>query len=88
MPPQRRKTPLNVDVSPSSNAEMSALFKKLNRCNVKPVALSLTKEFADQFIAKSRGVPVVSDLLETVNLDLQYRDLLRKMYRCAARHFK
>ena len=50
---------------------MSAFFDK-------PVALSLTKDYADQFVAKSRSVPVVSDLLETVNLELQYPELLRK----------
>ena len=78
---QGRRTPLNFDARPSSTAEtaeMSALFEKLNRCNVKPVALSLTKDYADQFVAKSRSVPVVSDLFETVNLELQYPDLLRK----------
>ena len=75
---QGRKTPLNVDARPSSTAEMSAFFDKLNQCNVKPVALSLTKDYADQFVAKSRSVPVVSDLFETVNLELQYPELLRK----------
>ena len=75
---QGRKTRLNVDARPSSTTEMSAFFDKLNPCNVKPVALSLTKDYADQFVAKSRSVPVVSDLFETVNLELQYPELLRK----------
>ena len=57
---------------------MSAFFIKLNQCNVKPVALSLTKDYADQFVEKSRSVFVVSDLFETVNLELQYPELMRK----------
>ena len=60
---------------------MSAFFGKLN---IKPVALSPTKDNADQFVEKSRRVPVVSDLFETLNLELQYPELLRK---CAARQF-
>lgn len=48
-----------------SQAEMTSLFEKLNDCKIKPVTLSLTDQYADQFIAKSRTVPVVSDLFET-----------------------
>ena len=57
---------------------MSALFEKLNQCKIKPVALSLVNNYADQFVAKSRTVPVVSDLFETENLDLECPDLLKK----------
>ncbi|CAH3177579.1 unnamed protein product, partial [Porites lobata] len=64
-----------VGVDPAS---IPTFFDKLNQCNVKPVALSLIKDYADQFVAKSRSVPVVSDLFETVNLELQYPELLRK----------
>ena len=42
------------------------------------MALSLVNNYADQFVAKSRTVPVVSDLFETENLDLEYPDLLKK----------
>ena len=38
----------------------------------------MTDEYADQFIAKSRTIPVVSDLFETENLDLDYHELLQK----------
>jgi len=61
-----------------SQVEMTSLFEKLNNCKIKPVTLSLTDKYADQFIAKSRTVPVVSDLFETVNLDLDYHELLQK----------
>ena len=61
-----------------SQAEMTSLFEKLNNCKIKPVTLSLTDKYADQFIAKSRTVPVVSDLFETENLDLNYHELLQK----------
>ena len=62
----------------TSTEEMSALFEKLNQCKIKPVALSLVNNYADQFVAKSRTVPVVSDLFETENLDLECPDLLKK----------
>ena len=65
------------DLSPSQ-AEMTSVFEKLNNCKIKPVTLSLTDKYADQFIAKSRTVPVVSDLFETENLDLNYHELLQK----------
>ena len=45
---------------------------------IKPVTLSLTDKYADQFIAKRRTVPVVTDLLETENLDLDCQELLQK----------
>ncbi|XP_068677854.1 uncharacterized protein [Montipora foliosa] len=61
-----------------SQAEMTSLFDKLNNCKLKPVTLSLTAKYADHFIAKSRTVPVVSDLFETENLDLDYHELLQK----------
>ena len=65
-----------LDVSSLSQSEMSSLFEKLNSYKIKSVALSLTDEYADQFIAKSRTIPVVSELFETDNLDLDYHELL------------
>ena len=40
--------------------------------------LSLINPYAEQFISKSRSVPVPSDLYETSIFDLEYPDLLRK----------
>jgi len=65
-------------VSASSSEEMSGLFEKLSQCQIKPVVLSVVEDYADQFVAKSRTVPVVSDLFQTENLDLDYPALLRK----------
>ena len=61
-----------------SQAEMTSLFEKLNNCKLKPVSLSLTAKYADHFIAKSRTVPLVSDLFETKNLYLADHELLQK----------
>ena len=61
-----------------SQAEMTSLFEKLNNCKIKSVALSLTNQYADQFISKSRTISVVSDLFETENLALDYHELLQK----------
>ena len=74
---QERKT-LHSQGTPPSTAEMSALFEKLNQCKIKPVALSLVNHYADHFVAKSRSVPIVSELFETEHPQLQYPDLLRK----------
>lgn len=57
-----------------SQAEMTSLFEELNSCNIKSVALSLTDEHAD-----SMSIPVVSDLFETQNLDLDYHELLQNV---------
>ena len=40
--------------------------------------MSLIDPYSDQFISKSRNVPVLTDLYDSVNLDLQYYELLRK----------
>lgn len=74
---QESKIP-HSKVTTSSTEEMSTLFEKLNQCKSKPVALSLVNNYGDQFVSKSRTVPVVSDLFETKNVDLEYPDLLRK----------
>ena len=58
--------------------EMSQFFKKLNQCEEKASLLSLIDPYADQFISKSRNVPVVTDLYDPNNLDLNYPELLRK----------
>ncbi|PFX11557.1 hypothetical protein AWC38_SpisGene24661 [Stylophora pistillata] len=58
--------------------ELSAFYAKLNKCSVKPLALSLQDDYGGQFVVGSRAVPVITDLYETQNLDLNYPDLLRK----------
>ena len=59
-------------------SEMTNFYDQLNKCAVKPVALSLIGPYADNFVVKSRNVPVVSDLYQTKNLDIQYPELLKK----------
>ena len=63
--------------SPSAE-EMAVLFEKLNQCKIKAAALSLVCPYADQFVLKSRTVPVVTDLYATANLGLKYPELLKK----------
>ncbi|KAI8491003.1 hypothetical protein Bbelb_314220 [Branchiostoma belcheri] len=58
--------------------EIGELFAKLNNCSSKVAALSLHKSYADQFVMSSREIPVVSDLFESDNLDLQFHELLPK----------
>ena len=41
------------------------------------MALSLIPAYADQFLAESRTVPVVSDLFNTENLDMNFPELLK-----------
>ena len=67
---------------------MAVLFEKLNQCKIKPVALSLVGPYADQFVAKSRTVPVVTDLYATENQGLKYPELLKKMLECKSRPVK
>ena len=58
--------------------EVSEFFRKLNRCEEKAALLSLIHSYADQFISKSRNIPVLTDLFDPNNLDLKHPDLLRK----------
>ena len=68
---QKTKPAVSVD-------EMSQFFKKLNQCEEKASLLSLIEPYADQFISKSRNIPVVTDLYDPNNLHLNYPELLRK----------
>lgn len=61
-----------------SAAEMHNIYKKLNQWETKAAMLSFIDPYADQFISKSRNVPVVSDFYDPSNLDLEYPELLRK----------
>lgn len=56
---------------------MRELYAKLNACKIKAVALSLIDPYADQFIDESRTLPIIPDLFETGNLDLDYPELLK-----------
>ena len=52
--------------------------KKINLGETKPVALSLIDPYTEQFVVKSRNVPVLSDLYDRNNLELDYPELLQK----------
>ena len=41
------------------------------------MALSLIPAYADQFVAESRAVPVVTDLFNTENLHMNFPELLK-----------
>ena len=55
-----------------SDGEMQQVYAKVNACKIKAVALSLIDPYADQFIDENRTLPIVPDLFETVNLELNY----------------
>lgn len=57
---------------------MLDFFKRLNQCEEKAALLSLIDPYAVQFILKSRSIPIITDLYEPNNLDLNYPELLRK----------
>ena len=63
--------------APPSAEEIGTLFTKLGNCKTKPVALSLISAYADQFVVESRAVPVVTDLFNTENLDMNFPELLK-----------
>ena len=68
-------TPTRMNVS---EAEVAQFYRKLNDCQRKAVALSLIDPYADQFVSESRNVPVLSDLYDSSNIDLEYPEFLRK----------
>ena len=61
-----------------STEEMNKFYEELNHCEAKAVVLSLIDPYAEQFVVKSGNVPVLSDLYDLKNLDLEYPELLRK----------
>ena len=61
-----------------SEAEMDSFYEEPNKCETKASVLSLIDLYAEQFVAKSRNVPVISDLYDPSNLDLDYAELLEK----------
>ena len=63
--------------APPSAEEIGTLFTKVGNCKTKAVVLSLIPAYADQFVAQSRAVPVVSDLFITENLDMNFPELLK-----------
>ena len=60
-----------------SHGEMQAVYAKLNACEIKAVALSLIDTYADQFIDESRTPPIIPDLFETGNFELEYPELIK-----------
>ena len=63
--------------APPSAEEIGTLFTKLGKCKTKAVALSLIPAYADQFVAESRAVPVVTDLFNTDNLEMNFPGRLK-----------
>ncbi|XP_022802529.1 uncharacterized protein LOC111340026 [Stylophora pistillata] len=61
-----------------SAQEVLNFYERLNKCETKAAVLTLIDPYADQFVSKSRNVPVVTDLYEPRNLDLKYTELLNK----------
>lgn len=62
----------NKNTKRSVSAEdVSEFYKKLDRCETKASILSLIDPYADQFITKSRNIPVLTDLYESSNLELK-----------------
>ena len=75
--PTCSKATTAIPSHPASKSEMDIFYEVLNQCEKAPV-LSLIDPYAEQFLAKSRNVPVLSDLFERTNLDLEYPELLQK----------
>ena len=62
----------------ASTEDMNKFLAALNLCEIKPVVLSVIDPYAVQFVVKSRNVPVLSDLYDLNNLELDYPELLQK----------
>lgn len=62
----------------ASTEEMDQFYAALNRRETQAVVLSLIDPYDEQFVAKTQNVPVLSDLYEPSNLDLEYPQLLQK----------
>lgn len=56
---------------------MQEVYARLKACKIKAVALSLIDTYADQFVDESRTLPIIPDLFETRNLELEYPELIK-----------
>ena len=65
----------NCSSAVPSKTEMETLFAKLNKCKIKPVALSLIQLYCEQVILKSRDIPTICNLFQPSHLDLTYTEL-------------
>ena len=63
-----------------SEEEMQAVYAKLKlKClQIKAAVLSFIDPYVHQFIDESRSLPIIPNLFETGNVDLDYPELLRK----------
>ena len=75
---QPGKTQTVIPSQLASTEEIDKFYEELNLCETKAVLLSLLDPYAEQFVAKSRNVPVLSDLYDVSNLDLDHPELLQK----------
>ena len=73
-----RKATTSIPSLPVPKSEMDIFYQALNQCETKASVLSLIDPYAEQFVAKSRNVPVLSDLFKPTNLELKYPELLQK----------
>ena len=64
-------------ISTPTASEMNAFYSELNKCEPKPVALSLIKPHAEAFVKKSRDIVTRPDLFDRKYLDFSYPDLLK-----------
>ena len=68
----------SIPSHPTSQVEMDTFYEALNQCETKTLVLSLINPYSEQFVAKSQNVPMLPDLYEPSNLDLEYPELLQK----------
>ena len=73
-----RKATTSIPSLPVPKSEMDIFYQALNQCETKASVLSLIDPYAEEFVAKSRNVPMLSDLFEPTNLELKYPELLQK----------
>ena len=58
-----RKATTSIPSLPVPKSEMDIFYQALNQCETKASVLSLIDPYAEQFVAKSQNVPVLSDPL-------------------------
>ena len=61
----------------ASNEEMATFYEELNKCKIKPVALSLVRPYSEQFVKKSRKAPTIPDLFDKKYTEHSYPELLK-----------
>ena len=65
------------EVPAPTQVQMENFYSELSKCKINPVVLSLIPPYADSYVLPSHKIPIIMDLFDKNNLELQFNELLK-----------